>query len=92
MKQSGDKMQKFEYTITDKDGLHARPAGLLVQMAKTFPGHIYISANEKECEATRLMALMAMCIKCGTPVTVTVSGENEEAFTQELEEFFKANL
>lgn len=29
-------MQKFEYTVKDEVGIHARPAGLLVKEAKKF--------------------------------------------------------
>ncbi len=29
-------MKEFEYTITDPQGIHARPAGLLVKEAKKF--------------------------------------------------------
>ena len=42
--------------------------------------------------ATRLMAIMAMGIKKGMEVEVTVEGENEEAAAAKMEEFFKANL
>lgn len=38
------------------------------------------------------MALMSMCIKCGTPVSVTVEGEDELVCAKELEEFFKQNF
>ena len=85
-------MKEFEYTITDEIGLHARPAGLLVQKAKKYNSRITVIANGKECEATRLMALMAMCIKCGTLVKVTVEGEDEQTCATELEMFFKQNL
>lgn len=85
-------MQTFQYEVTDAAGLHARPAGKLVQKAKTFPGQITVSANGRSCDAAHLMRLMAMCVKCGTTITVTVSGENEEAFAAELKEFLRANL
>lgn len=85
-------MKTFEYKITDPVGLHARPAGLLVQKAKQYDSRITVSANGKECEATRLMALMAMCVKCGTPVRVTVEGADEQTCAAELEMFFKQNL
>ncbi len=85
-------MQKFEYTVTSPEGLHARPAGILVQKAKSCASHITISANGKECDATRLMALMAMCIKCGTTVTVTVEGDDESSCASEIEEFFRQNF
>lgn len=32
-------MKKFEYTITDPVGIHARPAGLLVKAAKVLDNH-----------------------------------------------------
>ena len=85
-------MKEFEYKITDAAGLHARPAGMLVKKAKEYTSRITVCANGKECEATRLMALMAMCIKCGTVVRVTVEGEDEQACAAETEAFFKQNL
>ena len=85
-------MKAFEYTITDPMGLHARPAGMLVQKAKTYASRITVSANGKTCEATRLMSLMAMCVKCGTVVQVAVEGADEDSCAEELEAFFQQNL
>ena len=31
-------MKEFTYTITDPEGIHARPAGELVKLAKSFKG------------------------------------------------------
>ncbi len=85
-------MKEFEYKITDTAGLHARPAGQLVKEAKKYSSRITVCANGKECDATRLMALMAMCIKCDTVVKITVDGKDEENCATELEEFFNENL
>ncbi len=85
-------MKEFEYKITDEVGLHARPAGLIVKKAKNYKSRITLSANGKNCDATRLMALMAMCVKCGTVVKVTVEGEDEEICASEMKEFFNQNL
>ncbi len=38
------------------------------------------------------MAIMAMGIKQGQEVTVTIEGEDETAAEQELKEFFSSNL
>ena len=48
--------------------------------------------SPEKADATRLMAIMAMGIKKGMEVEVTVEGENEEAAAAKMEEFFKANL
>lgn len=85
-------MQQFEYVIKDEVGIHARPAGELVKKAKEFQSVITINANGKSAEATKLMALMAMGIKCGTTVSVSVEGSDEEEAVVALREFFEKNL
>ena len=72
-------MKQFNYTITDPLGIHARPAGLLVKAAKTFPDTvIMIQKGDKEVKATQLMKLMGLGVKEGDVVTVTVDGPSEE--------------
>lgn len=41
-------MKEFEYTITDPQGIHARPAGLLVKEAKKFESAITIFKGAKK--------------------------------------------
>lgn len=64
----------------------------MVQKAKQFQSRITVCANGKECEATRLMMLMSLCIKCGTAVQVRVEGADEEACAAAIREFFEQNL
>ena len=85
-------MQEFSYTIKDSCGVHARPAGMLVKMAKGFGGTVTVACGEKQCEMKKLMALMSMGIKQGDTVKITVEGAGEEAFADELEQFLAANL
>lgn len=85
-------MKQFTYTITDPVGIHARPAGLLVKAAKEYQSRIMIIKGEKSSDATRLMSLMGMGVKCGDTLTVTVEGADEEAAAQGIETFFKENL
>ena len=40
-------MKQFTYTVTDKLGIHARPAGDLVKVAKEYNSTIKISCNGK---------------------------------------------
>lgn len=85
-------MKTFEYTITDAQGIHARPAGLLVKAAGKFTSQIVIHANGKEGDAKRLFALMGMGVKCGDTIAVTIEGTDEEQAAAEIENFLKANL
>ena len=76
-------MKNFSYVIKDEVGIHARPAGLLVKEAKKYQSKVMITKDGKSADATRLMALMGLGVKCGDSVDVEISGDDEEtAFTE----------
>ncbi len=85
-------MKIFQYIITDPIGLHARPAGMLVKEAKKYESKVTIIKEGKSCDATKLMMLMGLGVKCGNEITVEVSGPDEDVASAELEAFFKNNL
>ena len=85
-------MKKFEYVVKDEVGIHARPAGLLVKEAKKYESKITISKDGKSAEATKLMAVMGLGVKCGQSVEVSVEGGDEDAAFEGINAFFEANL
>lgn len=85
-------MKSFTYVINDELGIHARPAGLLVKEAKKYDSRIVLSKDGKSVEATKLMAVMGLAVKCGNTVEVTIEGGNEEAAYEGLKVFFETNL
>lgn len=85
-------MISFEYTIKDSLGIHARPAGLLSKTVKSLDSVITLKKDGKEVNASKLIAVMGMGIKCGDTVTVTADGGDEEGAVKKLKDFFEANL
>ena len=85
-------MKEFKYTITDEVGIHARPAGLLVQEAKKFTSTITFIKGEKSSKATSLMKLMGMGIVKGDEVTIQVEGDDEDAAAEAIKAFMEANF
>lgn len=85
-------MKKFEYTIKDELGIHARPAGMLAKEAKNYKSVITITKEGKSAEATRLMSVMSLAVKCGQTVEVSVEGEDEDVAFEGVETFFETNL
>ena len=85
-------MKSFTYVIKDQTGIHARPAGVLSKLAKQFSSEIIIEKDKRSVNATKLMMLMGLGIKCGDTVTVTVSGDDEEKAFEAVFGFFKENL
>lgn len=85
-------MKTFMYTITDPQGLHARPAGMLVKKTKEFPCTIKIEKDGKSADARKMFGLMGLGIQAGQTVTVTTEGLQEEKAAVALEVFMKENL
>lgn len=85
-------MKEFKYTITDPVGIHARPAGMLLKLAKEYESKITITSGEKSSDATRLIQVMAMGIKSGIEVTVAAEGDDEEKAIAGMKEFFEKEL
>lgn len=85
-------MKNFSYVIKDEIGIHARPAGLLVKEAKKYESRIVIKKDGKSAEATKLMAIMGMGVKCGNEVEVEIEGADEAAALEGIKAFFEENL
>lgn len=80
-------------TVTNAQGLHMRPAGILAAEMKKFPGcTITLKALEKTAKATAVMQVMAAGIKCGTAVEITADGENEQAALDKAIELFESGF
>lgn len=85
-------MKTFHYVIKDAVGIHARPAGLLVKEAKKYESKITLTKDGKSAEATKLMAVMGLGVKCGQTVEVSVEGADEETTFEAVKSFFEANF
>ena len=85
-------MKEFNYTITDPEGIHARPAGLYVKAAAAFPCSVTIVKDGKEADAKRILGVMGLGVKQGQEITVRTDGDQEEEASAELEKFLKENL
>ena len=85
-------MKSFEYVIKDELGIHARPAGALVKEVKKFTSKIIIQKGNKEVEASKLMALMGLGVKCGDKIIIKVEGSDEDTAIEQMETFIKNNL
>ncbi len=85
-------MKEIEYTINDPNGIHARPAGVLVKTLKTFNSNVTIFKGDKNVDMKKLLALMGMGIKQGDTIKVQIEGDDEDACAAELEKSLKENF
>lgn len=85
-------MKEFSYTITDSQGIHARPAGVLVKEATKYQSSVTIEKDGKTGDAKRIFSVMGLGVKCGQTINVKVEGPDEDEAAKAIEEFLKANL
>ena len=85
-------MLSFKYAIKDKDGIHARPAGILVAEAKKFKSTITIFNRGRSCVATRLFGIMGLSVKYNEDIEVTFDGEDEKLAYEAFKKLIEENL
>ncbi len=85
-------MKQFSYVIKDPEGIHARPATLMVKEANKFKSSITIAFDDKTADAKRIFAVMSLGAKKGAELVFSVSGEDEDSAFESLKTFVEANF
>ena len=71
------------FTLTNKMGFHMRPAQVFVTAMAKYASEITINFGGKDISGKSSMNIMAACMKCGSEITVTCNGADEEAMLNE---------
>ncbi len=71
--------------IKNKQGLHARPAALFVQIANKFNCDITVSKGKHKVNGKSIMGIMMLEAGVGSKVTIAASGADAEQAVNELE-------
>jgi phosphocarrier protein HPr len=85
-------MKEFEYTILDKEGIHARPAGILVKTASMFGSKITAENKGREVDMKGIFGVMSLAAKYGEKITVRAEGSDEDEAIEEIKRVLKENL
>ena len=85
-------MQTINYVIKDENGIHARPAGMLVKKASAFKSNIKAIKNEKSADCKKLFGLMGLGVKQNDEIKIEISGEDEQEAKSDIEKFLNENL
>lgn len=85
-------MQKEIIEVTNRTGIHARPASLIVQKSNEFESGIFIIKDNKEVNAKSIMGIMSLGISQSTEITIKTEGVDEEEAMTELKELIKDSI
>lgn len=70
-------MSKRDYTIKDANGIHARPASALAQVASKFPNTtISISKDGKSVNLKSILGIMSLSVGQNQSITIEAVGED----------------
>lgn len=85
-------MKELVFKINDKNGLHARPAGMLSETARKHKAEIMVRCDGKEANAKRLLSLMALGATSGKELHVTIDGEDENEAYKAIKSILQEKL
>jgi len=71
-------MEKKEFTIKNRLGLHARAAAQLVQTANRFHSEITIEKDGLEVNGKSIMGILMLAASQGSRISVTAAGDDEQ--------------
>lgn len=80
-------MVKKSIKIELSSGLEARPAAMLVQVASQYDSKIYLETDSKRVNAKSIMGMMTLGLDAGEEITLSASGEDEEAAMDSMEQY-----
>jgi phosphoenolpyruvate-protein phosphotransferase len=78
-------MKQIEIVIQNRTGLHARPAKVLVNLAKQFKSDINLQHGAKRANAKSMVSVLTLGAVSGSGITVQANGVDEEKAIAEIE-------
>ncbi|MCR9248037.1 MAG: HPr family phosphocarrier protein [bacterium] len=86
--------QTLRVKLTNKHGLHARPAHLFVQTANAYAATLQVGRtdNDERVDGKSIMGMMMLAAECGAELELAATGPDADALLRALEELIKADF
>ena len=82
-------MLQTEVTITNRLGLHARPATKLVRIAASGKSDVFLSKDDQRVNAKSILGVMLLEAGLGSKLKIEVDGEDEAEVMRQLVELIR---
>lgn len=73
-----------EITIRNRQGLHARPAAVFVQLANKFDSTITIKKELQEVNGKSIMGILMLAAERGSLITIIAQGPDAQQAVEQL--------
>ena len=77
-------MERFQYTISDVQGLHARNAVSLCKIAEKYTSSMIASVGERKADCKNVMSMMNLRAAQNEIIFFSAEGEDEKAAIEYL--------
>jgi len=81
-----------EIILKNPDGLKARPAAMLVQVAGRFTSKILIEKGNKKINAKSIMGVLSLNVKNGESIMMIIDGDDESEAIKALVALVESNF
>ena len=82
-------MIERELRVTNRAGIHARPAAMMVQTASRFSSRIMIGRDSEEINAKSIMGIITLGAGYDTVLTLKVDGADEQEAADAMARLFE---
>lgn len=82
----------FTIEVSNKMGVHARPAAMIVRVASRFDGEIWVEKEGEKVNAKSIMGIMMLAAAKGTILTFHINSSQNEDFKKEMTELFSSKF
>lgn len=76
---------KKEIMINTTQGLHAKLAAKIVQLANRYQGNVKLIYEDQVVDAKSILSLISLAIPSGEYVTLVVEGDDAEVMIKDIE-------
>lgn len=80
---------KKKVFVSNKSGLHARPASLIAETANKFDADIFLEYNGEKKNAKSILDIMTLAAEKGTKISLVASGKQAKEAIEAIEKLFK---
>ena len=85
-------LHTFTLEVSNKMGVHARPAAMIVRITSRYEGDIWVTKDDERINAKSIMGIMMLAAAKGTELKFETNSRKAEDFEKEMTELFTAKF
>lgn len=85
-------LHTFTLEVSNKMGVHARPAAMIVRITSRYEGDIWVTKDDERINAKSIMGIMMLAAAKGTELKFETNSRKAEDFEKEMTELFAAKF